>query len=168
MLKDQKDLLSAFNKHEVEYLVIGGHAVSQHSQPRGTKDLDVFIRADEKNSERVYRALVEYGAPLTDVTSADFRNKPDTIFQIGIEPSRVDILQSIPVVTFDHAWNNRVDSTIDGTIPVHFISREDLIDNKLASGRFRDLADVEALREAASSLATNRDLSVDPKIPKKR
>lgn len=149
MLKDQKELLSAFNKHEVEYLVIGGHAVSEHSQPRATKDLDVFIRADAKNGEAVYRALADYGVPLSGVTPDDFIDKSDTIFQIGIEPNRIDILQSISGVTFDQAWKHRVESVIDGTVPAHFISREDLIENKLASGRYRDLGDVEALREAA-------------------
>ncbi len=149
MLKDQKELLSAFNKHEVEYLVIGGHAVSEHSQPRATKDLDIFIRADAKNSEAVYRALADYGAPLSGVTPDDFNQEPDTIFQIGVEPNRIDILQSIPAVSFDQAWKNRVDSVIDGAVPAHFISREDLIANKLATGRHRDLGDVEALREAA-------------------
>ena len=151
MLKDQKELLSAFNAHSVEYVVIGGHAVSEHSQPRATKDLDIFIRADQKNSEAVYRALVEYGAPVSGLSPADFRNNPESILQIGVEPSRIDILQSIPGVTFDQVWANRVESFVDETTPAHFISRDDLIANKLAVGRGQDLVDVEKMREAASA-----------------
>ena len=151
MLKDQKELLSAFNAHSVEYVIIGGHAVSEHSQPRATKDLDIFIRADQKNSEAVYRALVEYGAPVSGLSPADFRNNPESILQIGVEPSRIDILQSIPGVTFDQVWANRVESFVDETTPAHFISRDDLIANKLAVGRNQDLADVEKMREAASA-----------------
>ena len=149
MLTDQKELLSAFNEHGVEYLVIGGHAVSEHSQPRATKDLDIFIRSDRNNGERVYRALAAFGAPLSGISPADFDNQLDSIFQIGVEPDRIDILQSIPAVSFDQAWKNRVETIIDGSVPAHFISREDLIANKLATGRHRDLGDVESLREAA-------------------
>jgi hypothetical protein len=151
MLKDQKELLSAFNAHSVEYVVIGGHAVSEHSQPRATKDLDILIRADQKNSEAVYRALVEYGTPVSDLSPADLHNNPESILQIGVEPSRVDILQSIPGVTFDQVWANRVESFVDEITRVYFISREDLIANKLAVGRNQDLADVEKMREAASA-----------------
>jgi hypothetical protein len=154
MFKDQTDLLSAFNAHKVEYLVIGGHAVGEHSQPRGTKDLDIFIRSDLKNSEAIFRALADYGAPLAGLSADDFNNKPESVFQIGVEPSRIDILQSIPAVTFDQAWANRVESTIDGTTPAFFISREDLIQNKLATGRHRDLDDVERLRAATAARPT--------------
>ena len=145
MFKDQTDLLSAFNAHNVEYLVVGGHAVGEHSQPRGTKDLDILIRSDEANSKAVFRALADYGAPLSGLSPDDFNNKPESVFQIGVEPARIDILQSIPAVDFDAVWANRVESTIDGSTPVHFISADDLIRNKLATGRHRDLDDVERI-----------------------
>ena len=148
MLKDQKDVIAALNAHGVKYLVVGGHAVSIHSEPRGTKDLDVFIKADEENSNAVFDALAEYGAPLAGVTPADFNDKATSVFQMGVEPGRVDILQGIAGVPFDEAWNSRVEAFLDGEIPAHFISREHLIQNKLAVGRFQDLADVERLREA--------------------
>ena len=148
MFKDQRDIIAAFNAHGVKYLVIGGHAVGVHVEPRGTKDLDVFIKASEENSKAVFAALAEYGAPLGGMTPADFNDKPTSVFQMGIPPRRVDILQGIAGVTFDEAWESRVEELLDGNTPAHVISREHLIQNKLAVGRHQELADVEKLREA--------------------
>ncbi|MGB7983660.1 MAG: nucleotidyltransferase [Terracidiphilus sp.] len=148
MLKDQREIIAAFNAHGVKYLVIGGHAVSIHAEPRGTKDLDLFIKADEENSKAVFAALVEFGAPISGMTPADFNDKATTVFQMGVEPGRVDILQGIAGVSFDEAWESRVEELLDGQIPAHVISREHLIQNKLAAGRYQDLADVEKLRES--------------------
>lgn len=147
--RDLRELLLALNAHEVEYLIVGGYAVGAHSEPRATKDLDIFIRADDKNSVAVYRALAEFGAPLKGLTPAAFRGETASFFQIGAPPSRIDILQSIDGITFDEAWSGRVDGIVDGDVPTHFISRQHLIQNKLASGRAQDLADVEAIRKAA-------------------
>lgn len=157
MLKDHAEIIAALNSHGVRYLVVGGHAVSIHAEPRGTKDLDVFIKADEANSKAVFAALAAYGAPLDGITPEDFNDKPTTIFQIGIPPGRVDILQGIAGVTFDEAWNDRVDEFLDGQTPAHVISREHLIQNKLAVGRFQDLADVEKLREAAPECRSDKE-----------
>jgi hypothetical protein len=153
--KDQKDLLTVFNAHGVKYLVIGAHAVGVHAEPRGTKDLDVFIKADEENSEAVFAALAQYGAPLAGMTPDDFNDEPTSVFQLGIEPDRVDILQGIAGVTFDEAWDSRIESLLDTDTPAHVISLEHLIQNKLASGRYQDLADVEKLREVASLAESN-------------
>jgi hypothetical protein len=95
MLKDHKDILAALNAHHVKYLVVGGHAVSIHAEPRGTKDLGLFIKADEENSRAVFAALAEYGAPISGMTPADFNDKPTTVFQMGVPPARIDILQGI-------------------------------------------------------------------------
>lgn len=151
MLKDHEELLSALNKHDVKYLVIGGHAVGFHSEPRGTKDLDILIQSNANNSEAVDRALVDFGAPLDGITPADFYGHPGTVFQIGAPPSRIDILQNVLGVNFDDAWANRLESFADTNknIPTHIISRDDLIANKLAVGREQDLLDVERVREAA-------------------
>jgi len=149
MLKDQRDIITALNAHGVKYLVIGGHAVSIHAEPRGTKDLDVFIKADEENSKAVFAALAEFGAPIGGMTPADFNDKPTSVFQMGVEPGRVDILQGIAGVSFDEAWESRVEELLDGQTPAHVISREHLIQNKLAVGRYQDLADVAKLRESA-------------------
>jgi hypothetical protein len=148
MDKDLKELLLAFNEHGVEYLVVGGYAVGVHSEPRATKDLDVFIRADVRNSEAVFRALSDYGAPLADLKPENFRDEPSSVFQIGVPPQRIDILQSIDGVAFADAWTARTKALVDGEVPAYVISKEHLIQNKLASGRTRDLADVEAIREA--------------------
>jgi len=163
MLKDHRDLILAFNAHGVEYLVIGAHAVGHHSEPRGTKDLDVFIRASAKNANAVFAALSEYGAPLGHLNPADFNDKPSSVIQIGVQPVRVDILQGIAGVTFDEAWDSRVEALLDRDTPAHLISREHLIRNKLAAGRYQDLADVERLREAAEALESHPKSSPNPK-----
>jgi hypothetical protein len=145
--EDLKQLLRAFNEHGVEYLVVGGYAVGIYAEPRATKDLNLFIRSEVKNSEAVFRALAAYGAPIAGLTPADFRDDPDSVFQIGRPPARVDILQHIDGVTFDEAWQQRAKTSLD-EIDTHVISAHHLVQNKLHSGRLRDLADVEAIREA--------------------
>ena len=150
LTKDLKEFLSAFNAHNVEYLVVGGFAVGVHSEPRATKDLDILIRSSVENSNAVFRALAEYGAPLEGHSPADFRDDPCSVHQIGLPPNRIDILQQIEGVSFDEAWEGRVEGMVEGEVPAHVISREHLIRNKLEVGRSRDLADVEALRDAAS------------------
>lgn len=151
MDKDLRDILFALNAHDVKYLLVGGYAVGVYTEPRTTKDLDVFIKSDAENSPKVFRALAEYGAPLDGLTSDDFNNRPGTVFQIGTPPLRIDILQRISGVNFDEAWEDRVEGTLDG-IPTHVISKEHLIRNKLAVGRKQDILDVENIREAASLL----------------
>jgi hypothetical protein len=147
--QDLKELLLALNDHGVEYLVVGGYAVGVHSEPRATKDLDILIRTDEKNSVAIYRALAAFGAPLGNLTPDDFKDQSASVFQIGMPPTRVDILQAIDGITFDEAWNSRIEGMVDGEVPAHVISSEHLVRNKLASGRAQDLADVEAIRNAA-------------------
>jgi predicted nucleotidyltransferase len=149
--EDLKQLLRAFNEHGVEYLVVGGYAVGIYAEPRATKDLDLFIRSEVKNSEAVFRALAAFGAPITGLTPADFRDDPNSVFQIGQPPARVDILQHLDGVTFDEAWQQRAETSLD-EIEAHVISANHLVQNKLHSGRLRDLADVEAIREANPEL----------------
>jgi len=154
MTKDFKDLLRAFNANAVKYLIIGAHAFGVHAEPRTTKDLDLLIRSDEENAKAAFRALAEFGAPLRDLTAADFCD--GTTFQIGQAPDRIDILQRVDGITFDEAWPNRVEGLIDGEVPASVISREDLIRNKLASGREQDLLDVKVLRKAEQAVKTNQ------------
>jgi hypothetical protein len=146
MTKDMKDLLRALNACAVKYLVIGGYAYGVHLEPRATKDLDLFVRSDEENSKAIYQALAAFGAPLGGMSPADFRD--GTVFQMGQPPERVDILQRIDGITFDEAWEHRIEGQIDGEVPTAVISKEDLIRNKLASGRDQDLLDVKKLRAA--------------------
>ena len=151
MYPDFKELLSLFNGHKVKYLVVGGYAVSFHAQPRATKDLDIFIKADAANAEAVYNALAEFGAPLHGLTPEDFIEK-GKFYRMGHPPLMVDILPEISGIDFDTAWEKRVEAEIDEGLKVPFIDTDNLIAAKLATGRLEDLADVEVLRKAARSL----------------
>ena len=147
MLRDQGDLLCAFNAEGVEYLVVGGQAVNAYGAPRLTKDLDLLIRSTASNSERVFKALARFGAPIAGLSPAEFRDHPDDVFQIGVEPSRIDILQSISGVDFDSAWKRRQLFAVEDGLTVPFIALDDLLANKLATGRPQDLADVDTLKK---------------------
>ena len=144
MGEDLKDLLRAFNAHAVKYLVVGGYAFGVHAEPRATKNLDLFIQPTQENSEAVFRALAQFGAPLEGLGPADFMD--GTIFQIGQPPARVDILQQIDSISFVEAWVNRIEGRVDGEVPAVVISKEDLIRIKVASGREQDVLDVKKLR----------------------
>lgn len=152
MLDEFKELLSVFNAHSVKYLVVGGYAVSFHAQPRATKDLDLFIKADPANAKATYAALASFGAPLSNITVDDLADARKFI-RFGSEPAAVDILPGIDGVNFDEAWARRVEGVIDAKsgITAFFISKSDLIASKLAAGRLRDLADVEEIRESDAS-----------------
>lgn len=143
MNRDLIDLLAEFNAQGVEFLVVGAHALAVHGHVRATKDLDVWVRADATNAPRVFAALAAFGAPLQDLTVADLA-EPGLVFQIGVPPLRVDVITAIDGVTFPEAWTDRILVSLDGT-PVPIISRHHLIENKRASGRLQDLADVERL-----------------------
>jgi hypothetical protein len=103
MYQDFKDLLSAFNAHNVKYLVVGGYAVSFYAQPRATKDIDLFIKADASNAQAAYAALASFGAPLANIRAEDLADRTGFI-RFGREPVAVDILPDIPGVDFDAAW----------------------------------------------------------------
>jgi len=143
---DFKELLKIFEKHKVRYLIVGGYAVMKYSEPRFTKDLDVFIAADRNNAKSVYSALKEFGAPLKNLTSSDFAHE-GYFYQMGKPPLRVDIMMSIPGIEFDQAWQKREAVELDD-LKLLFISRADLIQSKEASGRPQDKIDVEKLKEA--------------------
>lgn len=145
---DFSDLLSHFNAKRVEYLVIGGYAVVQHAEPRFTNDLDLWIGTQAANADAVYSALQDFGAPLADMTADDFKQE-GWFYQMGVPPSRVDVLMGIPGVEFRAAWERRLEVDFDGLL-VPFISHADLISAKLASGRPQDLIDVRALRKSGA------------------
>ncbi len=142
---DFSDLLQIFNANNVRYLVIGGYAVVQYAEPRYTKDLDVWISTDSENAESVYKALVEFGAPLSELTVNDF-SEEGYFFQMGVPPVRVDVLMGIPGVQFEKCWKKRVEMDFDG-LKVNFISKDDLIIAKKASGRPQDLIDADLLSQ---------------------
>lgn len=143
MNPDFKDLLAAFTARGVEYLVVGAHALAAHGHVRATKDLDLWVRPDSANAERVIGALAEFGAPLHDLEVKDL-SRPGLVFQIGVPPVRVDVITSIDGVEFEDAWPDRLETVFDG-LPVSVLSRHHLIANKKAAGRTQDLADVERL-----------------------
>ena len=143
---DFKDLLAALSAAEVRFLIVGGYAVTYHGHPRFTKDLDVWVDRDGDSPQRVYSALESFGAPLADVTEADFAN-PDVVYQVGVPPNRVDVLTSVSGVAFAQAWEQRVASTYGG-VPVHYMSKQDLIANKRSSGRPQDLIDADSLERS--------------------
>ena len=143
MNSDFEELLSIFNENGVKYLVVGGHAVMLYTEPRYTKDLDVWIDATAENGERVYRSLLAFGAPLAGLTAKDF-SEEGSFYQMGIPPVRVDILMSIDGVSFAEAWPNRQPSKL-GKAPAWFIGRAELKRNKRAVGRHIDLHDAELL-----------------------
>jgi hypothetical protein len=126
--------------------VIGGYAVVQYAEPRFTKDLNVWISTDSANAKAVYKALKEFGAPLTDLTVKDF-SKEGYFFQMGIPPVRVDVLMGIPGTDFEGCWKRRVEVDFDG-LKVNFISKQDLITSKRASGRPQDLLDADSLEQS--------------------
>ena len=151
---DFSDLFSIFNANRVRYLVIGGYALIQYAEPRYTKDLDLWISTDPVNAQAVFKALHEFGAPLTNLTDDDFATE-GYFYQMGVPPVRVDILMGIPGVVFDEAWPNHVEVDFDGLL-VPFISRQDLIAAKLASGRPQDLLDAELLSQPKEKPITGR------------
>jgi hypothetical protein len=143
MNRDFAEMLDALSAAGAEFLVVGAHALAAHGRPRATGDLDLRVRPTPGNAERVWRALEEFGAPLTEVTRRDFAT-PDVVFQIGVVPARIDILTALTGLDFDAAWSSRVMFEVEGRI-LPFLSREDLIRNKTALARPRDLADIDDL-----------------------
>ena len=144
MNQDFRDLLAEFNARQVEFLLVGAHALAAHGHVRATQDLDVWVRPSPETAKRVIEALRAFGAPLLDLTEKDL-STPGLVFQIGVEPIRIDILTVIDGVRFDEAWADRMVSKFADQ-PVAVLSREHLIRNKLAAARTQDLADVEALK----------------------
>ena len=143
---DFKELLNLLEKHKVRYLVVGGYAVMKYTEPRFTKDLDLWVSTDDENAKAVFEALKEFGAPLKGMDPSDFTEK-GYYYQMGNPPFRLDIMMSVPGVEFEKAWDHREDVRLEELI-VPFISKRDLIRAKEASGRAQDLIDAELLRKS--------------------
>ena len=124
-------------------MVVGGYAVSFHSRPRTTGDIDIWVEPTATNAARVFRALRAFGAPLQGLVEADLA-QPEVVYQIGVPPRRIDLLTSLTGLNFDEAWAERTPGLLGG-LEVHFLGREALIRNKRALGRARNLADLESL-----------------------
>ena len=147
--EDYKDMLQALADEKVEFLLVGAYALAAHGYPRATMDIDIWVMPSPDNAEAVLRAVRRFGAPLHDLTKSDLE-KEGTVFQIGVAPRRIDIITAASGLTFDQASSRAATVEIEG-IAVRIPSIADLIRNKRASGRTRDLADAEALEELIGS-----------------
>jgi len=142
---DFRDLLELFNRHQVEFMLVGGYALAFHGVPRYTGDMDVFVRVSAKNAMRIMAALNEFGFGAAGLTTEDFL-KENMVVQLGVPPVRVDIVTSLTGISWEEAYSNKVQGKY-GNVPVFYIGRQEFISNKKATGRHKDLADLEALGE---------------------
>lgn len=146
---DFLDLLIAFDEHDVDYVVIGAHALAVHGVVRATGDLDILVRPGAVNAARVMSALRAFGAPVgAHGLHAEDLARPGTVYQMGLPPRRIDVLNEISGLPFEEVWERRMICAL-GDLKLPVISRADLVTNKAASGRPKDLLDLELLREAA-------------------
>jgi hypothetical protein len=143
--QDFRNLLELFNKHEVDYIIVGAYALGFHGAPRYTGDLDVLVRPDPINARSIMQALREFGFGSVGLTAADFEEE-GKIVQLGFPPVRIDIITSITGVSWEQARSGRVEGRF-GELIVHYIGRDDFISNKRALGRKKDIADLEAVGE---------------------
>ena len=144
MNSDFKDLLRILSECEVRFLVVGGYAVIHHSQPRYTKDLDIWIEPSPENAKKLMRAFRIFGVPMLNLSPEDFTT-PGTQLSLGVAPCEIDFLTTISGLDFESAWVNRVISEEeDFSIP--YLGKTDLILAKQTAGRLQDLADIEELR----------------------
>lgn len=143
--RDFVEILAALNEDGVEYLVIGAHCLGAHGFPRSTKDFDIWVRPTPENAARTMSALAKFGAPLSALgaTEEDF-SRSGFVLQLGVEPIRIDISTAITGVEFAPAWERRVQTGM-ADVEVSVLSLEDLLANKRAMGRPKDLADVDAI-----------------------
>lgn len=140
---DYKELFGVLNRYKVRFLIVGAYAVTFYTEPRFTKDLDIWVDSDINNTGRLYKALAEFGAPLEGVSMADFANK-NMIYQIGVAPVRIDIIMGLKGLPFDKAWKNRKRTDYAG-INVNMLGMKDLIYLKKRTKRPQDILDVEKL-----------------------
>lgn len=146
---DFLDLLGALIEARAEFIVVGAHAMAVHGVPRATGDLDVWIRPSPENAMRVVEALTEFGAPLAEhEVSFEDLARTGVVYQIGLPPRRIDLMTSISGVEFEEAWRGRVEVSV-GSWRVPFLGRNELLRNKRASGRAKDVLDAELLQRAA-------------------
>ena len=145
MNEDYKEMLQSLLDQKVEFIVVGAYALAAHGFPRATGDMDIWIKPNEKNSKKVYKALARFGAPINKIREDEF-SQPGLIFQIGVVPRRIDIITKIDAVEFGEADSDKIFVDIDDLkIPV--LSIDKLIKNKMATGREKDLLDAKLLKK---------------------
>lgn len=143
--QDFRELLKLFNAHNVEYLIVGGYALAFHGVPRYTGDIDILVKPDLKNGQKIMKALKDFGFGSLGLSSNDF-SLPEKIIQLGVPPVRIDIITSITGATWEQIVTQRVNG-VYGDVPVYYIGKKDFLTNKKAISRHKDLADIEALEE---------------------
>ena len=140
MTPDFVAMLSALSAEGVEFMLVGAHALAAHGFVRATQDIGILVRPTPENAHRVFAALRTFKAPLFDLAEADLLD-PDVIYQVGVEPNRIDLMNDISGVSWDEAWAGRTEITVEG-IPVPVLGIEEFVRNKRASGRPKDRADL--------------------------
>lgn len=136
-------LLRELSAAEARFLIVGAYALARHARPRATGDLDLWVDTTPENARRVHRALAAFGAPLDQLGVADLQ-QADLVFQIGLPPRRIDILTSLTALEFQPCWESSVPGDLGG-VTCRILGREELMRNKRALGRPRDLADLADL-----------------------
>lgn len=149
---DFAEMLSALCAERVRFLLVGAYALGAHGLPRATGDIDIWIAPETDNAPRAMRALRRFGAPLFDLQESDLE-RPGTVFQMGLPPRRIDILTAIDGVEFEEAWAGRLTTRL-GAFEVSVLGRKELIQNKRAAGRPKDLVDVLMLERSEPQLPT--------------
>ncbi len=143
--EDFREFLALLNAHEVKFMIVGGYALAFHGAPRFTGDIDVFAKPDHENAERIINALADFGFSSLDLTITDLQDQ-NKVIQLGLPPVRIDIITSISGVTWEEAYGSK-EPGLFGDVPISYIGRKQFIINKRATGRKKDLADIEALGE---------------------
>ncbi len=143
--QDYKEFIKLLNETKVEYLVVGAFALAFHGLPRYTGDIDFWVNNTEANSKKVYSCLKEFGFPMSKITERDFMSE-DLIFQMGYPPVRIDIITGVSGLNFENSFKNK-EIRKSGSIKIYYINIDDLKKNKKASGRAKDLADLEEIRK---------------------
>ncbi len=143
--KDYKEMLIALNDAEAEYLIVGAYALAVFGNIRSTGDIDIWVRPTSENAHKVWGALKAFKAPMRNLSPEDFMT-PDVVYQIGVAPFRIDFLTTIDGVAFDDAWKHRTETVVD-EVRITVIGRQELLANKQATGRPKDLVDAAWLEE---------------------
>ena len=143
--QDYKEMLQSLQKHDVDYILVGAYALAAQGYPRSTMDIDIWVNPNKGNSSNLYKALVDFGAPIEDINEDTFKEK-GIIFQIGVAPCRIDIITEISGgIEFTEANTRSIKTKIAG-VSLNILSVEDLIKNKEATGRPKDIEDAKILR----------------------
>ncbi len=147
--EDYREMLQILLGNEVRFLVVGAYALGAHGYPRATGDFDIWVEPSSENAQKIFSSLAEFGAPLDDISESTF-SEEGIIFQIGVAPRRIDIITNIDGVEFADAYQHKENIYIEG-LNIPFLSKNDLIKNKRATGRIQDALDADHLEEMGSN-----------------